>query len=64
MDYRKTTIAISLDTKQMLLDLGSMDDSFDDVIKRLIRSHNICTCVTSQGGSSGGAGLSYDEADK
>lgn len=44
----KTSIAISLDTRQMLLDLGNMDDSFDDVIKKLIKSHSSCTCVTSQ----------------
>lgn len=65
MENVKTTIAIGTDTKQMLLDIGSMDDSFDDVIKRLIKSHSSCTCVTSQDSeSSGGAGLSFEEADK
>lgn len=41
---KQMNIAVKEDTKVMLEELGTVKDSFDDVIKRLIKSHSCCTC--------------------
>tara|TARA_Y100000034_G_scaffold134082_1_gene201565 strand:+ start:1385 stop:1558 length:174 start_codon:yes stop_codon:yes gene_type:complete len=44
MDSGKTSIAVSKDTKVMLDDLGNFKESYDNVIKRLVKQNAKCTC--------------------